>query len=318
MSNELNLHKYQTEQQLDNTPHLKTMAYLTPPEPPKLGGNSMLPVMSASASCDLDEGNTNKNSKNIQMFVHQSAPIIHYNHGQINVIMPLPPGWIERLDTNGRVYYQNELTHEVQWKHPSQAQQIAFAAKPSVPSDMAPAPKPIIKDQDPDPDAYINESRFGCNCCQYCGYVQWCMWLGCIIFSIPFWFVMICTISDSFGLITFVYMGLDQKGSGFQVISTDEQCVKAMNFEWKIQSLYSNVTMETYELYFVLSDDEGKELYPVLNTAANQDELYQDPTFLCDYVVLPKVGECSKWIFNCDDYDIMYGVDELCSDYCPS
>lgn len=31
---------------------------------------------------------------------------------------PLPPGWEERQDANGRTYYVNHLARSTQWEHP--------------------------------------------------------------------------------------------------------------------------------------------------------------------------------------------------------
>lgn len=37
------------------------------------------------------------------------------------IIRPLPPGWEERQDANGRTYYVNHVARFTQWEHPSES-----------------------------------------------------------------------------------------------------------------------------------------------------------------------------------------------------
>ena len=53
---------------------------------------------------------------------------------------PLPPGWKELVDPNGKVYYDDTNTHETSWDRPPPAPAAAAAAPPAAAA--APASRP--------------------------------------------------------------------------------------------------------------------------------------------------------------------------------
>ena len=249
-----------------------------------------------------------------QPIMHQ--PVVSASYGQEPAAaqVQLPPGWSQCVDPNGRIYYQNNVTQQTQWETPSAVGVAVPQYAPSVPSDMA--PRPMVNDHidaqfDDNPESYYehdsgNDISCACRCC---------MWCGCCAFSIPL--IMVLIFSTLFATAV-TDGGLDQ--SFGQLLSTDDQCITATNFHYKITDLYSNVTGESYGFWFVYSTEE---LYPLLDTGGDPfasvtgDDLYQGGV-VCQYVAIPGLGECKKWIFDCSDYDIVYTVEELCSDFCPS
>lgn len=40
---------------------------------------------------------------------------------QVILIRPLPPGWEERQDANGRTYYVNHIARFTQWERPTES-----------------------------------------------------------------------------------------------------------------------------------------------------------------------------------------------------
>eukprot|EP01084_Bolivina_argentea_P273080 465096_1 len=251
----------------------------------------------------------------------QPQPVIITQQQPLQSNEQLPHGWKRSVDPNGRLYYQNDYTKQTQWNKPSMINnQVQYA--PTAPSHMAPRPmqaqpiqqqfsNSVVNDnataQFDDPQHYY-EKGDDLGCCARC-----CIWCGCILFSIPFWLMWFWSGAWGFG-----FTGLNQ--SFFQVLSIDDQCAfrNTGGERWEIDNIFVNVTGETYPLYIIAS--EGGD-YPLMKTGVDisftgkeQDE----QNVACKYTVLPKTGECLKWIFSCESWDFDYVVDSFCADSCPA
>ncbi|XP_012245051.1 E3 ubiquitin-protein ligase NEDD4 isoform X4 [Bombus vosnesenskii] len=76
--------------------------------------------ISDSSTVDNDNGDTASDSGGWEMVQPvNNSPV--EQAAEVMIIRPLPPGWEERQDANGRTYYVNHVARFTQWEHPSES-----------------------------------------------------------------------------------------------------------------------------------------------------------------------------------------------------